>query len=140
MCRVHKTLSHVLSAADSAVDCSSSPLLRLQYHLAYQRYEFCCQELIAYIDAHFSPSSTSQVALSSGESNGRYLQLMEMLLFHVLVPLRAYDEAIEFLRKGKKHRPGHSAEKDQRISPEMKEVSHGGAAGLACAVDALRSC
>jgi hypothetical protein len=95
----------------------------IQYQLSYRRYEQCCSELIAYIDANFSPQGS--YAVMSGDvlvENDRYLALLELLLFHVLVPLKSHDEAIHFLRKGKKAPIGRRQQRDERITEDIKEV------------------
>ena len=100
----------------------------IQLQLAHARYEYACKQLIQYLDTHYSTTSAelfiayvtsppAEVALA----NTRYLTLLSLLLFHCLVPLRAYDEAIDFLRKGKRKLGGNEREKDERIDSELRE-------------------
>ena len=140
-------------------------LVWAELQVAYQRYKLCCQELIRYIDRHFSqtpmesfvasiplrapptfPTSIDTALTTTNANtshmtqtlitphelelvNERYLQLMKLLIFDVLVPLGSYDEAIQFLKRGsgsKKHPRGSATtpqmqQCEQRISYEVRQ-------------------
>jgi hypothetical protein len=107
----------------------------VQYEISVQRYEECCQQIIAYIDTHYSTATggggSSAIApdlllqdADPAVADARYVSLLEMLLFDVLVPLGSHDEAVSFLRRGRKARRGQAAPppRDERLAPHIKEV------------------
>lgn len=108
---------------------------RVQYEISVQRYEECCQQIIAYIDTHYSTAGSGGGGSSAiapdlllkdadpAVADARYVSLLEMLLFDVLVPLGSHDEAVSFLRRGRKARRGQAAPpRDERLAPHIKEV------------------
>jgi len=107
----------------------------VQYEISVQRYEECCQQIIAYIDTHYSTAGGSSGSSSAiapdlllqdadpAVADARFVSLLEMLLFDVLVPLGSHDEAVSFLRRGRKARRGQAAPpRDERLAPHIKEV------------------
>ena len=113
----------------------------IQWHLSGQHYELACRELIAYLDSNYATSSDARSRIVAVESpkgeagihsaagglsaDARYTTLLELLLFHTLVPLSAHEEALAFLRKGKRSRAARGGsgapQRDERLSPETKE-------------------
>jgi hypothetical protein len=108
----------------------------MEYHISLQHYEFCCRELVSYIDTHYSTTTAAALLAPStlieednapsegGPPDARYVSLIELLLFHCLVPLGSHDEAIAFLRKGRRSRRQTVGPqpRDERIAPEVKEA------------------
>jgi len=131
-------------------------LVWIQYRLSLQQYEECCRELMQYIDMNYSrdvhpsfnpplpaangPSAPSYHTPADSESRDtEYMTLLQLLLFHVLVPLGAHDEALQFLRRADRGRTRHrrpsaavtshgalaesnARDRIERIMPEVKEA------------------
>jgi hypothetical protein len=115
-------------------------LVRIQLQLSFAHYQQCCTYLISYIDKHYTPSqgtyyspppsSSSSLLPSSSSIESYYIPLIELLLFHVLVPLHAHDEAIRFLKINRKRISKHEGEisttnrlkHSERLPQDIREV------------------
>jgi len=67
--------------------------------IALNHLEGCCSAITAYLatDIHHVPAHKAQRRLSDLQ----YEELVELLVFHCLVPLKAYDDAISFLNNNR---------------------------------------